>query len=257
MQSTIEVEPMVSPSGYRIVRIGWPKEGEKYVSNSGKVATASAGYDCTKRVKVIVEAIDYTQWQEPIGSNADYPLPVGTRIEIDLPEGAITAVVDDEEKTIGANATIGYSGGGDRVIGYAQYRWRVVSDAPAPTQRFNIGDWVWFSDRIHRYACVREVYTEDDGFQYRFQFAKDGSWFTGDGDDAKKITFRPFTSAAEFAPHRQRWVRMVDDKTTFIRSVSGYSDGCITGNGWAANYDRAAKEFVFHDTGLPVGVEVE
>lgn len=252
MKNEIEVEPMVSPSGYRIVRIGWPKGGEKYVSNSGKVATASMDYCRTKRIKVIVEAIDYTQWQEPIGDDADYPLPVGTRIEIDLPEGAAFAVVDDSPKRDGANAVLDSASGGVRVFGYARNRWRTVPQPPSP--KFEVGDWVRCRSGFGRVVNLMDLMY--GGMQYRVRLTN-GSFSTQDAKDCKKVAFRAFASAEEFAPHRERWVRMIGSKEIFTRRVAGYSRDSIVGNGWAASYERAVKEFVFDDTGLPVGVEVE
>lgn len=60
--------------------------------------------------------------------------------------------------------------------------------------------------------------------------------------------FRSFT-AAEFAPHRDRWLRNLGTGT--VRRVDHYSDKGVNGVPW----DMAVRKWVFDDDGSPVGVK--
>ena len=67
-------------------------------------------------------------------------------------------------------------------------------------------------------------------------------------------TYRPFANAAEFKPHRDRWVRFYEGCLT--KKIGAYSEPEveIIGDGnWG--YDAAFASYVFDD-GTPFGVDV-
>ena len=77
----------------------------------------------------------------------------------------------------------------------------------------------------------------------------------GDTSDYIEPRYRPFANAAEFAPHRDRWVRLKSDTSMQMRVVC-YNDRVVwiesdrvTGNRYGYVFDR----FVFED-GTPFGV---
>jgi hypothetical protein len=67
--------------------------------------------------------------------------------------------------------------------------------------------------------------------------------------------YRPFASAAEFKPHRDRWWRMaypsIGNSHPSFRTPCNYSDRGYGGNSWEHCFER----YVFDD-GSPFGVEV-
>ena len=90
-----------------------------------------------------------------------------------------------------------------------------------------------------------------------------GSWLlTGHSGDYSKVytynvpidppapQYRPFANAAEFAPHRDRWIRTPGQET--IRQVIHYSDRGVDG----MTYRMLFEERTFDD-GSPFGVKVE
>ena len=69
---------------------------------------------------------------------------------------------------------------------------------------------------------------------------------------ARKIEpkYRPFANAAEFKPHRDRWIR---DKNNWAVRVNSLSHDGANGSSWHS----LVNHWTFEDTGLPVGVEVQ
>jgi hypothetical protein len=83
--------------------------------------------------------------------------------------------------------------------------------------------------------------------------------------------YRPFESAEEFKPHRDRWVRVVktqDERNTDLEDwfgigsclkIMGYEEGDLwlrVPGGWLT-YERAFGDFVFDDDGTPFGVRID
>ena len=70
-------------------------------------------------------------------------------------------------------------------------------------------------------------------------------------------TYRPFANAAEFAPHRDRWMKRKDDKHAdyFFRVTRYHNEGVLI-NGTSFTYDILLETSVFDD-GSPFGVRVE
>ena len=65
-------------------------------------------------------------------------------------------------------------------------------------------------------------------------------------------TYRPFASAEEFRPHRDRWWKYKDDSRETVRQPFAYSDLGHGNETWAQSLGR--KVF---DDGSPFGVEVK
>jgi hypothetical protein len=61
--------------------------------------------------------------------------------------------------------------------------------------------------------------------------------------------YRPFVNAAEFRPHRDRWIR---DKSSCAVRVTSLNDNGANGSSWWS----LVKNYTFEDTNTPVGVEV-
>jgi hypothetical protein len=61
-------------------------------------------------------------------------------------------------------------------------------------------------------------------------------------------TYRPFTDAREFAPHRNRWISNLNGAT---RRVDFYNDFGVNG----ISYESLLRNRQFED-GTPIGVEV-
>ena len=110
----------------------------------------------------------------------------------------------------------------------------------------------------------------------RFDYASQGEWFVDSegrviqcrfpgGTDEKKIiirkiekpkAYRAFANAAEFKPHRDRWVRRIANGGAFL--VSDYSEEgfCydeLNPVSWEELFNMG---YVFDDDGTPFGVEV-
>lgn len=83
----------------------------------------------------------------------------------------------------------------------------------------------------------------------------------------KPKQYRPFANAAEFAPHRDRWIYSAEQKSDnpegaespedeYLR-VLGYSDSGVTIDEYGFCFDTGLRYFVFADDGSPFGVEVQ
>jgi hypothetical protein len=71
----------------------------------------------------------------------------------------------------------------------------------------------------------------------------------------KPKQWRPFASAEEFKPHRDRWVRRVLDGLVF--RCTSYGGGALVQYGSVLpTFSEAFVQFVFDDDGTPFGVEV-
>ncbi len=109
----------------------------------------------------------------------------------------------------------------------------------------------------------------------RFDFASQGEWFVDSegrvipwgfpgGSNEKKIIvrkiekpkqYRAFANAAEFEPHRDRWIRQtLGDSVSFTR-IDGYGKEGATIQGNAYTYQQLLDNRTFDD-GSPFGVEV-
>jgi hypothetical protein len=71
----------------------------------------------------------------------------------------------------------------------------------------------------------------------------------------KPKRWRPFASAEEFKPHRDRWVRRVADGLVFRCTSYGGGAVVVLGN-ILPSFPQALEQFVFDDDGTPFGVEV-
>lgn len=79
----------------------------------------------------------------------------------------------------------------------------------------------------------------------------------------KPKRYRPFASAAEFEPHRDRWIRRSDKNDTpetmpaGCFRVTAYNDHhCWTGDGSSMSYEDLFDDGKCFDDGTPFGVEV-
>ena len=71
----------------------------------------------------------------------------------------------------------------------------------------------------------------------------------------KPKTYRPFANAAEFKPHRDRWIKQtLGDSVSFTR-IDGYGKEGVTIQGNAYTYQQLLDNRTFDD-GTPFGVEV-
>ena len=71
----------------------------------------------------------------------------------------------------------------------------------------------------------------------------------------KPKQYRPFANAAEFEPHRDRWIRQtLGDSVSFTR-IDGYGKEGVTIQGNAYTYQQLLDKRTFDD-GSPFGVEV-
>jgi hypothetical protein len=72
----------------------------------------------------------------------------------------------------------------------------------------------------------------------------------------KPAAYRPFESAEEFKPHRDRWVRRVLDELVF--RCTSYGGGALVVYGdLLPTFSEAFAEFVFDDDGTPFGVKID
>ena len=71
---------------------------------------------------------------------------------------------------------------------------------------------------------------------------------------------RPFASAEEFKPHRDRWIRFADGSVSSCWKINWYKDeGVFLGHGQERvflTFEHRLGEWVFDDDGSPFGVEV-
>ena len=118
---------------------------------------------------------------------------------------------------------------------------------------------------------------EKEGWEIvRYDFVSPGEWYEGHnrsiwkwdgiGPSAyKKIIirkiekpkqYRPFANAAEFKPHRDRWVRRLANGGAFL--VFDYSEKGFCAHKWnPVSWEELFKlGYVFDDDGSPFGAEV-
>ena len=70
----------------------------------------------------------------------------------------------------------------------------------------------------------------------------------------KPKKFRPFANAAEFEPHRDRWVKRLDSLGSASR-ISGYGDKGVVIHGDIFTFNGLFHDHTFDD-GTPFGIEV-
>lgn len=70
----------------------------------------------------------------------------------------------------------------------------------------------------------------------------------------KPKQYRPFASAAEFEPHRDRWVKRHDSLGSASR-ISGYGDKGVVIHGSVFTFEALFRDHTFDD-GTPFGIEV-
>jgi hypothetical protein len=68
--------------------------------------------------------------------------------------------------------------------------------------------------------------------------------------------YRPFANAAEFKPHRDRWVRRISDGLAFRCSSYGGGVLVVYAN-ILPTFSEAFEQFVFDDDSTPFGVEIK
>jgi hypothetical protein len=116
-----------------------------------------------------------------------------------------------------------------------------------------------------RCGQIGEYVIEVDGTPYRLRSSTSSVCAIVRKIEVPK-QYRPFVNAAEFKPHRDRWVEVVSEDNNCgcqldegdvggERSVTGFGDnGVCVWEGWMT-YRQAFECFVFDD-GTPFGVEV-
>ena len=83
----------------------------------------------------------------------------------------------------------------------------------------------------------------------------------------KPARYRPFANADEFRPHRDRWVRVIEEYNdsgcdldewlgNSLRFIGHGEDGACAPGGWLT-YAEALECFVFDDDGAPFGVRID
>lgn len=76
----------------------------------------------------------------------------------------------------------------------------------------------------------------------------------------KPKRYRPFANAAEFKPHRDRWIRFANVSVSSCWKINWYKDeGVFFYNGQERvflTFEHRLGEWVFDDDGSPFGVEV-
>lgn len=187
---------------------------------------------------------DYTQWQEPIGTGNDYPLPVGTVIEYSR-IGKDTATITSESSNGKSNAILDMSG--VRVEGFACCKWRVKSypHPSKPALPFKIGDWVQSSDSEELYE-VKSIFYPD----LFYLQASDTYVVVRKASALKKVEFRPFASAEEFEPYRDDWFSRKDDGAK--RRFTFITDTGVDCHSWKWLFDNYTFE-----NGRPFGIAEE
>ena len=88
----------------------------------------------------------------------------------------------------------------------------------------------------------------------------DSEWSSKNAVIVRKIEkpkqYRPFANAAEFKPHRDRWVRRSENEGAFL--VFDYSEKGFCADDWnPVSWEELFNMgYVFDDDGTPFGVEV-
>jgi len=70
----------------------------------------------------------------------------------------------------------------------------------------------------------------------------------------KPKQYRPFANAAEFEPHRDRWIRHKSNSDSYMR-IDGYGNKGVTIQGHAHDFNKMLEDRTFDD-GTPFGIEV-
>jgi hypothetical protein len=71
----------------------------------------------------------------------------------------------------------------------------------------------------------------------------------------KPAAYRPFKDAAEFKPHRDRWIRRKDNGHE-MRTTSFCDSVHFTGNDGEA-WETMLADYIFDDDGTPFGVRID
>ena len=114
---------------------------------------------------------------------------------------------------------------------------------------------------------VIQAYADGKDIEYRLGPAKGVKWEKINGAidfiapaDCYRVkpepVYRPFADAAEFAPHRDRWVMHIKAQIHICRRVSQYSDVAVLVDGQRLEYSELLEQFVFDD-GSPCGIAVD
>ena len=106
-----------------------------------------------------------------------------------------------------------------------------------------------------RYAEHLEAFIDDDGsIAYWDGKKKSARVFPIIREIEKPKQYRPFANAAEFEPHRDRWVKRLDSLGSASR-ISGYGDKGVVIHGVIFTFNGLFRDHTFDD-GTPFGIEV-
>ncbi len=108
----------------------------------------------------------------------------------------------------------------------------IVGPCRRKTNENNPGPWI-----------VGPCWYNDDGTNCH------GPWRLVREVDPPKPKYRPFKTADEFKPHRERW--LVSKESNTLKRVCGFNDKGIW---FTASYQNAFDQYTFED-GTPFGVE--
>lgn len=138
---------------------------------------------------------------------------------------------------------------------------------PKPKLQLREGAWYERSDNKIVGPCKLLEHPNcfaDDAF-----WQINGYWYRHDGTnlsqrklirevDPPKPTYRSFQNAEEFRLHWLRLLKYTGNKKNHYISVDAFNDECVflSGDSDHHSYEYLLDNFVFADTGLPVGVEV-
>jgi hypothetical protein len=74
--------------------------------------------------------------------------------------------------------------------------------------------------------------------------------------DPPKPQYRPFANAAEYAPHKGRWVYFCDDPSNQL-FIYSFHKGYVWHAGKSTTWDEMFAQAKFADDGTPFGIKIE
>ncbi len=113
----------------------------------------------------------------------------------------------------------------------------------------------WELVHAFRRAIKGEWYIDNDGTPYLNPLSKSVYPHPIIRKIEKPATYRPFKDAAEFKPHRDRWIRRKDNGHE-MRTTSFCDSVHFTGNDGEA-WEAMLADYIFDDDGTPFGVRID
>ena len=228
------------PDGYELVRVGFPHRGELYVSSTNNIVEAIEDHVTAGRVVV----------------RKSFTIEPGKYYER-RNGGTVGPVTKNESPCFKESHPfscegITYRADGKCSVGDREHNLDLVREADFTIQ---VKEGFWYERRdgvfvgpvqkgqMDRWLIGSEIYA---------QGGKHNS--NHDRDLVREINARPFEGMAEFAPHRDKWVRFMGGTTT--AKVSDYSDGRVSIGKVDASWRTAFASVVFDDDGSPFGVKL-